>query len=291
MLTCCRIGLGVVAAATLLAAAQNGDMTWSSAGFLQLPASAEVGPMSAVAVDRAHGFIYVLHRGGTPLLKFDAKGKYLAGWGQGLFKVPHGLRIDNAGDLWITDNGLGNLRKFTPEGNLLMTIAEANGPLKSPDDLVIASNGDIYTADTGNGRIVHLTAGGKFISQFGAKGKGPGQFTTAHGLAIDGKDTIYVADRGNDRVEVFTPAGKFVAEWKGFGNPYGLLAWRNELFVSEGDKHQIIEIGSDGAILRTWGGPNLLQLPHLMDYGSDGTLYVTEVNGKRVQMFRPSKKG
>jgi hypothetical protein len=270
--------------------AATGSEAWKSVGFLNLPASAEVGAMSAVAVDRAHGFIYVLHRGGTPLLQFDAKGKYLNGWGAGLFKVPHGLRVDAAGNLWITDNSLNTVRKFAPDGKLLLTVDEAGGKLKSPDDLVIASNGDLYIADTGNGRIVHTTATGKFISQFGAKGKEPGQFTTAHGLAIDGKDRIYVADRGNNRVEVFNPDGSFVAVWQGFGNPFGLLAWRNELFISEGDIHKIFELGPDGKILRAWGGPDLLQLPHLMDYGKDGTLYITEVNGKRVQMFRYSKE-
>jgi DNA-binding beta-propeller fold protein YncE len=277
-------GIFLFLAASLAAVAN--DAPWSSAGFLAIPASAEVGAMSAVAVDRAHGFIYVLHRGGTPVLQFDAKGKYLNGWGQGLFKVPHGLRVDAAGDLWITDNGAHAVQKFSPAGKLLTTLTEANGKLKSPDDLVIASNGDIYIADTGNGRIVHLTADGKFLSQFGQKGKGPGQFTTAHGLAIDRKDNIYVADRGNNRVEAFTPDGKFTAEWGGFGNPYGLLAWRNEVFVSEGDQDKIIELGPKGEILRTWGNPEQLQLPHLMDYGTDGTLYITEVNGKRVQMFR-----
>ncbi len=263
---------------------------WHSTGFLKLPASAEAGAMSAVAVDRPHGLIYVLHRGGTPLLQFDAKGKYLAGWGQGLFKVPHGLRVDTAGDIWITDNGLHTVRKFSPAGKLLITISEANGALKAPDDLVISSSGDLYIADTGNGRIVHLTADGKFLSQFGAKGKGPGQFTTAHGLAIDAQDRIYVADRGNNRVEVFSPQGAFLSEWAGFGNPFGLLAWRGEIFVSEGDQHKIIELGSKGEILSTWGTPELLQLPHLMDYGKDGTLFITEVNGKRVQMFKTGKQ-
>jgi DNA-binding beta-propeller fold protein YncE len=277
------------ALALLFATAAAANGAWTSAGFLQMPASAQVGAMSAVAVDRAHGFIYVLHRGGTPLLQFDAKGQYLNGWGQGAFKVPHGLRVDGAGNLWITDNGSHTVQKFSPDGRVLATLSEANGKLKSPDDLVIASNGDLYIADTGNARIVHVTAEGKFLSQFGEKGKGPGQFTTAHGLAIDAEDNIFVADRGNNRVEAFTRDGKFVAEWNGFGNPYGLLAWRNRVFVSEGDQHKIIELSPKGEILSAWGGPQMLQLPHLMDYGKDGTLYVTEVNGKRVQMFRSSK--
>jgi DNA-binding beta-propeller fold protein YncE len=261
----------------------------SSTGFLNLPDSAAVGAMSAVAVDRAHGFIYVLHRGGTPLLQFDSKGKYLGGWGQGLFKVPHGLRIDRAGNIWITDNGLHTVRKFSPDGKVLETVVEANGKLKSPDDIVVASNGDLYIADTGNGRIVHLNADGKFLSEFGAKGKEPGQFTTAHGLAIDKKDRIYVADRGNNRVEVFGPDGHFIAVWKGFGNPFGLLVWRDELLISEGDVHKIFEMNTNGEILRSWGGPDVLQLPHLMDYSNDGTLYIAEVNGKRIQMFRLKK--
>ncbi len=275
---------------TMAPAADSGGETWKSVGFLNLPASAEVGAMSAVAVDRSRGLIYVLHRGGTPLLRFDASGHYLGGWGSGLFKVPHGLRVDAAGNLWITDNGLNTVQKFTPDGKLLQTIVDAGGKIKSPDDLVIASNGDLYIADTGNGRIVHTTSTGQFISQFGSKGKEPGQFTTAHGLAIDKNDRIYVADRGNNRVEVFHPDGTFVAVWDGFGNPFGLLAWRGELFISEGDIHKIFELSPDGKILRSWGGPELLQLPHLMDYGADGTLYITEVNGKRVQMFRSSKE-
>jgi DNA-binding beta-propeller fold protein YncE len=264
--------------------------SWKSVGFLKLPDAAEVGAMSAVAVDRAHGFIYVLHRGGTPLLQFNDQGKYLGGWGAGLFKVPHGLRVEASGNLWITDNALNTVRKFAPDGKLLLTIDEAGGKLKSPDDLVVASNGDLFIADTGNGRIVHTTAEGKFLSQFGQKGKEPGQFTTAHGLAIDAKDRIYVADRGNNRVEVFNADGSFVAVWSGFGNPFGLLSWKDVLYVSEGDIHKIFELGPDGKILRGWGGPELLKLPHLMDYGKDGTLFITEVDGKRVQMFRASKE-
>jgi hypothetical protein len=69
-------------------------------------------------------------------------------------------------------------------------------------------------------------------------------------------------------------------EW--LKNPFGLLAWRNEIFVSEGDQHKIIELGQSREILRTWGSPELLQLPHLKDYGADGTFHITEANGKRV---------
>lgn len=277
----------IVGVLAVFAVALQAHDVYTSAGFLQLPAEANIGAMSAVAVDRAHGSIYVLHRGGTPLLRFDAKGKYVGGWGAGTFKVPHGLRIDTKGNVWITDNGAHTVQQFSPDGKLLRTLSEANGPFKSPDDLVFSSTGEIYVADTGNARIVRLRSDGTYASQWGKKGTGPGEFATAHGLAIDARNRIYVADRNNNRVQVFSPEGKTLAEWKGFGNPFGLLAWKGKLLVSEGEAHKIIELDDKGAVANTWGGPDLLQLPHLMDYDKDGTLYVAEVNGKRVQMFRP----
>ena len=44
----------------------------------------------------------------------------LRGWGQGLFKVAHGLRIDRAGNIWTTDNGNHVIRKFSPGGKAVV---------------------------------------------------------------------------------------------------------------------------------------------------------------------------
>jgi hypothetical protein len=77
-----------------------------------------------------------------------------------------------------------------------------------------------------------------------------------------------------------------LATWSGFGNPFGLLVIGDELLASEGDIHRIFHLSRDGKITAEWGGPELLKLPHLMAVDSRGTLYITEVNGQRVQMFR-----
>ena len=54
----------------------------------------EIGYPSAVTMDNA-GRIYVLHRGehADPLLVLDRDGKLLQSWGQGLYKIPHSIRI------------------------------------------------------------------------------------------------------------------------------------------------------------------------------------------------------
>lgn len=255
-----------------------------SLGFLSIPDSVKLGAMSAVAVDTRTGNTYVLHRGEKPLVAFDKKGKFVRAWGEGMFKVAHGLRVDRQGNIWTTDNGNHMLRKFSPDGKLLATINEG---FRAPDDMVFAKDGSIYVADSGNGRIAHLSPEGKLLSSFGKKGKGNGEFATAHGLAIDSEDRIYVADRGNQRVQVFSPDGKFIAVWNGFGNPFGMLVHGKELIVSEGDKNQIFHLSlSDGKIVRSWGDNSVLQLPHIMSVDKKGRLYVAEVNGKRVQMFK-----
>lgn len=263
-----------------------------SDGFLRIPPDVKLGPMSAVEVDRDAN-VYVLHRGEPPIVKFNAKGDYVGGWGGGLFKVAHGLRTDPSGRIWTTDNGNHVLRAFSSDGKLLLTLGEegvAGGDEKhfrAPDDLVFSSTGQIFVADSGNGRIVRLNKDGSYASQWGTKGKGQGQFATAHGLAIDGKDNIYVADRGNNRVQVFDASGQFRGEWSGFGNPFGLLVQGPQLLVSEGDVNRIFHLAlADGKIESSWGDSEMLQLPHLMSSDRQGRLYVAEVNGKRVQIFR-----
>jgi DNA-binding beta-propeller fold protein YncE len=268
----------------------RGADPYGSTGFLKFPAEVELGPMSSVAVD-SEDRIYVLHRGEPPLVAFDKDGGFVRAWGQGLFKVPHGLRVDREGNIWTTDNSNHLLRQFNREGRLLRTLgvegkaAGGKEGFRGPDDLVFDTQGNMYIADSGNGRIVKLAADGSFLLDWGKKGKESGQFATAHGLAIDRQDRIYVADRGNRRVQIFDSAGQHLADWSGFGNPFGLLVVGDELIATEGDIHKIFQLNREGKVVASWGDPQSLLLPHLMAVNSRGTLFVTEVNGKRVQMF------
>ncbi|MBI1790716.1 MAG: hypothetical protein HYR60_24565 [Acidobacteria bacterium] len=256
---------------------------YASAGFLEFPPGETIGAMSAVAVGPGDA-IYVLHRGPRPLAAFDRNGRFLRSWGEGLFELAHGLRVDREGNVWTTDNKNNLIRQFSPEGKLLRTL---DAGLKAPDDLVFASTGEILVADAGHARIVKLSPNGTVLAAWGQKGTGPGEFAAAHGLAIDARDRIYVADRGNQRVQVFSLDGRRLAEWSGFGNPFGLLVAGGQLLVSDGDAHRISQLSLEtGKLEAQWGGPETLKLPHLMAIDSRGVLYVAEVDGKRVQRFR-----
>src|SRR5207247_6913011 len=130
----------------------------------------------------------------------------------------------------------------------------------------------------GNGRIAKLTSDGSYFTEWGKKGKEPGQFATAHGLAIDSQDRIYVADRGNQRVQVFDTNGKHLADWTGFGNPFGLLVVGNELLASEGDIHKIFHLDlQSGKIIANRRDPQMLLLPHFIDANSNRTPFECDV--------------
>jgi DNA-binding beta-propeller fold protein YncE len=283
----------VVLSVVSLAMWAAGSGPYRSAGFVDIPPQVKLGAVSGVEVDYK-GRVYVLHRGEPPLLQFDKKGKYIKGWGEGTFKVAHGLRVDRDDNIWTTDNALHVIRKFSPNGELLLTLGEEGKSgndekhFRSPDDLAFNTAGEIYVADAGNARIVHLKKDGSFLGQWGTKGTGQSQFAAAHGLAISRDGRVYVADRGNNRIQVFAPDGKFVAEWKGFGNPFGALVVGEELLVSDGDANTISHLSlKNGAMVKQWGDSEILKLPHLMALAADKTLYVAEVNGKRIQRFVP----
>jgi DNA-binding beta-propeller fold protein YncE len=253
-------------------------------GWAKLTDGRTFGAAIKVQVDHSDGkSIWVFDRCGSsdcgnsmvpPIQKFDASGKLLRAFGAGMFNQPHGFYVDKDGNVWVADerakNGKGAVVvKFSPQGQVLMTLGKpgmpGNGPdlLDGPSGVVVAANGDIYVADghggTSNDRIVKFNKDGKFILAWGKHGKGPGEFDTPHGIALDSAGRVYVADRANNRVQVFEGDGKFVAEWKQFGRPSDVAIDKNDtIYVADSQSNatnnpgfkQGIRIGSakDGKV-------------------------------------------
>jgi DNA-binding beta-propeller fold protein YncE len=53
----------------------------------------------------------------------------------------------------------------------------------------------------------------KVLLEFGSEGVGPGMFSDARSIAVDGAGRIYVGEYTGGRIQVFDPAGKFVTQW------------------------------------------------------------------------------
>ncbi len=181
----------------------------------------ELGMISWVDVDR-QGNIYLLQRGdkADPVVVIDPAGHVLRSWGRGLYKIPHSIRIDPAGNVWTTDAESSTILKFTPQGKKLMQIEVGEQPtgrksrFVGTTDIAFGPHGHLFIADGyGNARILEYSAAGKRIRQWGTPGSGPGQFHLPHGITIDRDNTIYVADRENGRIQKFDLQGKYLGEW------------------------------------------------------------------------------
>ncbi len=191
-----------------------------------------------------------------PILEFDPSGKFLKGFGHGLFVSPHKITVDRDGNLWVADNGMKDGRgqqvfKFNQDGKLLLTLGKPGvagagmDTFDQPTEVAIAPNGDIFVADghgrdqTANARIMKFDKNGKFIKTWGKKGKGTGEFDCPHTLAFDSQGRLFVGDRQNNRIQIFDQEGRFIAEWKQFGRPSGIFIDKNDvLYVADSESRE-----------------------------------------------------
>jgi DNA-binding beta-propeller fold protein YncE len=127
----------------------------------------------------------------------------------------------------------------------------------------------------------------------GQEGDGRRGINLPHTVVLDAKGRVIVGDRENNRIQIFDADGKFLTQWKEGGAPYGLFLAGERLFVADGVANWVKVLGPDGKALGRFGekgtAPGQFQLPHMLCVDSHGDVYVTEINGKRIQKFTASR--
>ena len=266
--------------------------------FFELPTNRNFGEAAAVAVN-SKGHIFLFQRSEPMLCEYSADGHFIRSLGQGLFVIPHGLRIDARDNLWTTDVGSHMVLKLSPEGHVLLVLghkgqgAEGDWVFNRPADTAIDADGNIYVADGyGNSRIVKFDPTGKYLMSWGRYGTGPGEFRLPHAIVIDSKKRVYVADRENARIQIFDEGGKFLSEWDNIGYPYGLVMMRNgHLLIADGGYDRLVEVDTNGEILGAIGepghAPGQFAWPHSLAVGADRKVYVADTLNWRFQAFMP----
>ncbi len=283
----------------------------------QLPDGVPLGEAVGVAVD-SHDRVHVFTRSGAaPVMVFDRDGALVHSWGSGQFVRPHGIFIGPDDSVYLTDDQDHTVRKFTPDGDLLLTlgtsgepsdsgvenldyrtIQRAAAPFNLPTNLALGPDGSLYISDGyGNCRIHKFSADGVLLRSWGAAGDGPGQFQIPHGIGVDTGGQVVVADRENSRLQWFTQDGDWVEEWTDVARPCNVfLDDRDHVFVAElgwragtpdprphetGGRVSVFNRGGD--LLSRWGGgddpyaPGDFAAPHDIWLDSHGDIYVGEV--------------
>ncbi|HWZ15721.1 MAG TPA: gliding motility-associated C-terminal domain-containing protein [Mucilaginibacter sp.] len=182
------------------------------------------------------GSFYVTDQLGNSIRKITAQGKVITLAGNGRpnsidgtgntagFEAPSGIVQDAMGNLYVTDNGSGLIRKVTPAG-VVTTIAgntmgftEADGKgsaasFYNPVGITIDPRGNLYVADQGSGRIRKIDTAYNVTTIAGnsagyADGKGiAARFYGPTGITIDAQGNLFVCDDYNRRIRKITPQG------------------------------------------------------------------------------------
>jgi DNA-binding beta-propeller fold protein YncE len=289
--------LSVLALATLmipLHAQSPGSpaSTWESAPWGKLPDGLAWEAASQVSTT-PEGQIVVLRRANPFFVVLTPAGDVIRTWGENLFKVAHGLRIDRKGFLWVTDNAENVVQKYSPDGKPLLTLGQrgvAGGNdsktgFDGPADVFVLPDGDILVADGyRNSRIVRFSADGTFKSIIGGtKGAEPGQFNVPHAVVADSRGRVIVADAENSRIQVFDSSGKFVEQWTDFpSKPRGsmFITADDTLYVSHVDSESI-SIMKNGKVVERITGVG--GRPHGVTLDQQGNIYVANPASRSVK--------
>ncbi len=221
---------------------------WGSTSLVEVSADGE----TIWAVDRCGENNCVGHDDLDVIFQFDKQGNILTQFGAGMFEWPHGIDVDDDGNIWIADarGNEGRRRghqviKFSPEGVVLLRLGTAGvagrtrTTLDQPNDVLVAPNGDIFVGDghpgNGNNRIVKYSSDGRYLMEWGETGSNPGEFRTPHALAMDDDGLLYVGDRSNRRIQVFEQDGTFVRDFYNMGRASGITIRNNRLYVADSE--------------------------------------------------------
>ena len=255
----------------------------------------------------SHGEMYVAElspgrrRGQVAVL--DSSGKRISsigsrGDGPGQFQSPYYIAIDRNDNIYVTSLDK-LLQKFNRNGELVKSVGSGSkgskpGDFNGPRGVKVHQN-RVYVCDFHNGRIQLFDLELLFITSFGTRGSGQGQFDMPSDLAFDSQESIYVSELGNNRVQVLDPNGCYLRQFgdkSGPGKlkePEGIHIAHDCVYVSDRDNHRIAVFQLSGAFLTSFGkegkGRGEFDNPCGIVFDCNGFLYVCDWWNNHIQVF------
>lgn len=164
----------------------------------------------------ADGSFYVSDGyGNSRVIKFSKEGDYLFEWGKlgnekGEFKIPHGIDLDNEGNVYVADRENNRIQKFDSKGKFItlwqnqvtdqlysVTIDKHNNHLFGIDYFIV------YNKVVKGSDIFRFDLDANLQVQFGRSGHYEGSVTRYHDIQIDKEGSIYVGDILGNRIQKF----------------------------------------------------------------------------------------
>jgi DNA-binding beta-propeller fold protein YncE len=243
------------------------------------------------------------------LVVANAKGEVLERWSQWdrLFQVggrgPHRIKIspyDPERHVWVIDDSGQQIYEFSHDGKQLVRALGVSGVggnddkhFGRPTDIAWLPDGTMLVSDGyANSRVVKLDKDGKYLTSWGTKGTGPGQFNLPHAIDVDRDRRIYVADAHNSRIQVFDENGAFLDLWPNIWRPDVIMVSADQhLWIAAGATDMMLKYDLRGKLLEAWGKPGHAPgaFHDIHGFGVDGAgaFYAAEAAGGRTQKFTP----
>jgi DNA-binding beta-propeller fold protein YncE len=135
---------------------------------------------------------------------------------------------------------------------------------------------------------------------------GRGEFGNPHGLRVDRDGFVWVTDNGDHQVIKYTPRGERLltlgikgragTDERTFDRPADIaFAPGGEIYVADGyGNSRVVKFAADGRYLTAWGtrgsGPVEFNTVHSIAVDAAGTVYVSDRENNRIQIFDPNGK-
>ena len=258
----------------------------------------------------AHPLAMSAKMGKSSVSMFNREGDYLGKWGQSdapRFALgAHTIYIERDGMFWTTDRDGHTVRKYSPEGEMLLelgTFAEwgcDERHFNGPTAVAVQQDGTIVVADGyWNSRLVFFAPDGEFIKSVGRWGRAPGEFNTPHALAIDSQGRLLVADLCGGalhdymtvpgqiapqrrevepgcvhRIQRLSASGDYIDEWSHIV-PLSLAVYGNRVYASDRMSNLAILDEDTGEVLQRV--ENIAIYIHQLAMDKHGDLYTASV--------------
>jgi len=227
----------------------------------------------------------------------------------GALRMPFGLDLDAAGNLYVLDGTLKRVHVYDAGGKFLRMMGQDLKWSRPAGLAVDSARKRIYVVDAGGVdsdqhriRVLDLETG-KLLLEFGKRGDGHGEFNLPRDAVVGADGLLYVVDSGNFRVQVFDADGKFVRTFGAIGRQSGQFSRPKEIaadlqgniYVADSAFGNFQIFDKQGHLLLDVGGrsntdaPAKFMLPSGIAVDHDGRIYMVDQFFRKVEVFRPAQ--
>lgn len=145
---------------------------------------------------------------------------------------PVAISKDSSGYYYVADIANNRIVKLNSSMQKVATLDNINMPL-----FVYADNSDnILICELGTNKILKYSSAFAYITEWGGKGAGDGQFNIPRSIVQDSSGNYYVSDELNHRIQKFSSAGVFIAAYGSYGSGNGQFKVQQGLSIDAQDR-------------------------------------------------------